>query len=376
MLLTCGRRDFEATRQLLNGPIDWEFLLHAAGHHGMGHLLFNHFQSNSLDSVVPEEVRSKLQRRLYANAARNEILVRELLRIIDRVETAGVAALPHKGPVLALLDYGDLAYREFSDLDILIPKSRYSIASRVLKELGYEPHRQEFEGESRFGLGETDQEGFRHTESGIFVELQWGLLPEWRVKRSDFATLWERATTVCLGDREVKTLGREDMLLALGVHGSKHLWSRMEWLLSFAEFVRHYGEEIDFGRVTDEARGCGCLPMMLLAFWMAKELLGVPPPLELPSGPVPAIGQFLRDRLLSGVLEDDIDPVRRFQIHMQLTESRPARARMWLHAITHPRPADWDSVRLPKGLYFLYYIFRPVRLVYRYMKRRTRRNSR
>ncbi|MEA3246141.1 MAG: nucleotidyltransferase family protein, partial [Gemmatimonadota bacterium] len=45
----------------------------------------------------------------------------ELAAVAEALRAAGVAALPYKGPALALDAFGDVAARQFADLDIVVP---------------------------------------------------------------------------------------------------------------------------------------------------------------------------------------------------------------------------------------------------------------
>ena len=58
-------------------------------------------------------------------------LTRELARIMACLENHSVDAIPYKGPALAQAIYGDVAMRQFSDLDILIRVSESNRRSRA-----------------------------------------------------------------------------------------------------------------------------------------------------------------------------------------------------------------------------------------------------
>ena len=54
------------------------------------------------------------------------------------LESNGINAIPYKGPVLANLAYGNLSFREFGDIDILINKSDALKAKEIMISNGYE----------------------------------------------------------------------------------------------------------------------------------------------------------------------------------------------------------------------------------------------
>src|SRR5207245_6416128 len=91
------------------------------------------------DGAVPAPVRDALRRRAEADARRNLRLAGELVRLLDRFARHGVAAVPYKGPLLAVRCYGDLALRPFRDLDFLIRPHDLAQAERALADHGYRP---------------------------------------------------------------------------------------------------------------------------------------------------------------------------------------------------------------------------------------------
>ena len=61
----------------------------------------------------------------------------ELLRILDILQQNAVSALPYKGPLLALIAYGDSTLRSFDDLDILVTDADYFKTKTILQQHGY-----------------------------------------------------------------------------------------------------------------------------------------------------------------------------------------------------------------------------------------------
>ena len=75
---------------------------------------------------------------------------------------------------------------------------------------------------ARFALARGD--------SRIDVELHWDIMPEDFPFHSDLKGIWKRCGSLSFGGANVTTLSPEDLLLFLCVHGSRHLWLRLQWL--------------------------------------------------------------------------------------------------------------------------------------------------
>ena len=117
MLACCAHASGdERIREILEGPLDWKRLLQLAGHHAVIPQLY---QRLSASNVIPQAL-PLLQQHYEANARQTLWLTRELLRILSHLQRNSIETLPYKGPVLAEILYGNVALRQFSDLDLLI----------------------------------------------------------------------------------------------------------------------------------------------------------------------------------------------------------------------------------------------------------------
>ena len=124
LLLDCARTCLDAQgasriKSLISKDIDWTYLSRIARGHGVMPLLYRTLNSTCSDAV-PKEILQELREHFYANAGRNLFLTKELIKIVEFFEAHGIPSIPYKGPVLAASVYGNLAFREFGDLDILV----------------------------------------------------------------------------------------------------------------------------------------------------------------------------------------------------------------------------------------------------------------
>jgi hypothetical protein len=75
----------------------------------------------------------------------------------------------------------------------------------------------------------------------------------------------------------VRSLSNTQLLLALCLHGTKHFWSSLGWLVDLAELMRR-DTGIDSQWVRVQARANGCERRVGLGLRMAKDLLDAPVP--------------------------------------------------------------------------------------------------
>src|SRR5688572_8474719 len=123
LLLCCARSYMDAgsagrIRTLIEQDLDWIDVFLTALVHGMLPLIYWSLSAVCREAV-PRETLSDFRDHYEANARRSRALTEELLRLLDGLESRGIAAIPYKGPALVASIYGDLPLRPFADLDIL-----------------------------------------------------------------------------------------------------------------------------------------------------------------------------------------------------------------------------------------------------------------
>jgi len=257
LLLSCARTALDKVitgriRHLLEGEINWAYLLRMSRAHGIIPLLYRNLKATSAD-LVPPTIMEELQTEFRINAKRNYLLIGELFKILTLFNSNEIPALPFKGPVLGSSFYGDLALRPFCDLDILLRKKDIPQAKDLLLSRGYRLNFSLTPKQEIAFLHAHSEYSFIHEKSHILVELQWEILPSREFPLAyDLETPWKRLESTSLEGRIVPALSSEDLLLALCLHGAKHCWERLIWICDLAELIRvHKG--IDWELVFEQA---------------------------------------------------------------------------------------------------------------------------
>ena len=143
ILICVARRSLDVAaganlRRLLRRDLDWNYLLLMAERHRVVASLYYHLVAECPEAI-PSQVRSRLEKLNQENTRSNLLLTGELLKIIELLEARGIAAVPFKGPTLALWAYGDVGRREFGDLDILVKKPDVPAIRNLLVSEGFTP---------------------------------------------------------------------------------------------------------------------------------------------------------------------------------------------------------------------------------------------
>jgi hypothetical protein len=371
LLLRCARTRRSGSTlsdidTLLQAGPDWDYVLRMALRHGVAPLVYRRLSDDRLESV-PEHILERLRDRFQVNRLHNLLLAGDLLKLLGELETHGISAIPYKGPVLAALAYGDLALREFGDLDVLVRRKDVLRAREILISLGYEP-RQRMIGTQEAALIRYDRQYPFVRDDGSVVELHWTPTPRAVSFLLDPEHLWGHTRQVRLGGGAVSTFEIEDTILVLCVHGSSHLWERLGWICDVAELVQTYSD-LDWELLVERAEAGKVKRMLLLGLSLINDLLDVGVPENIlrevkADQAVQTLALQVRGHLFS---EDEysyqaFERMARWRFHLRTIER--SRDKLWycIHRVTTPNQDDWELIPLPVALFPCYRLLRPIRL--------------
>jgi hypothetical protein len=373
-LIACAQPDADVARLRALAPnVDWPQLAALAGYHRVWPLLYR----VALDQgLVPETLRETWEADFRGNAVRNLSLMRDLIGVSRALSAAGVAVAPHKGPLLAMAAYGDLALRGFADLDMLVPPQALAQTLAVLDACGYRPD-PALAGLSPGALARWTGEMSCSSAAGVSIDLHWRLTPPHYPMQLDPQILWRHMSVLKVAGVPVPTLEPEALLLVLAVHGAKHCWEALGWLADLAWLVSaHPGFDWDLTlALADEAR-CG-RPFRLAAALIDEVFAtALPDPVTQAIAADPRVAR-LKDRVLARWRSGPLEPPRSPELlsfAAALSTSRAATLRHVMGLILAPTELDWRARRLPESLFFLYGPRRVLRLLAKYIFRVPRRS--
>lgn len=346
------------------GSFDWEYVARLAHRHAVVPLVYRALQTFAR-GAAPEHVRNSLSAKYRANAARNVLLAGELLRVLSLFESGGVRALAYKGPALAVAAYGDLSLRRFVDLDVIVRARDVERASGLLRDSGYAAQGLTPEQES---TAARTQHAVSYARDGgrLLIELHSN------VSTKDFADVsfdegaWARASRVSILNGSVAAPSAEDLLLALCVHGTKHLWERLAWVCDVAWLVNS-NPGLDWPAVFGRASTARVERMLVLGLALARGLAGAELPEEVSSkvSEDEAARRLASDaarRMFDGAEYKPAGFLRSVGFNLRARARARERLRYFRFILT-PTDGDLASLQLPARLGFVYYLLRPFRLL-------------
>jgi hypothetical protein len=378
LLYLCARVDMtseEARRfeELARGPVDWEIAVKLARRHRCLPLLHRHLKSICPDAL-PAELASRVRQECQQLALHNLILTSDLLQIVNRFDQAGIESIPYKGPLLAHLAYGDLSLRGFGDLDILVRQPDLQRAQRELVELGYTPYKHN--ELSSFFVENSCHYLFAHPRHQFYVELHWAVAPSYFPLAFRDRRLWQHLQRIPFGGMSLLAHKFEDLVLALCIHGGKHHWSRLSWIVDLAELIRRH-PELDWDWLLAEAARLHCLRLVFLGLHLVVDLLQAPVPAQVREriSRDQTVRQ-LADEIQEGLahpVEISWSGLKNVSYMCRMRERLRDRVAYFVRRTITPTEFELDWKSLPRPLHFLYFPLRALRMALQYGGALTRR---
>jgi len=361
---TCIKsQDVERISLLLKQGMHWDYLVETARQQGVMPLLYWNL-SNTFPDAMPDMLLSQLRTSFEKNAASNLCLTGELLNLLHLFQENAIPAIPFKGPILTTSVYGNLALRQFCDLDILVREQDVEHAEELLVVQGY-----------RLISDLLWQKQWVNVDTGVNVDLHQAVAPKDFPLLLDFETLWERLEPVSVNGETVLSLSTEDLLLILCTNVARDCWQnrgRLIQICDIAELLRVHSE-IDWHQLLEQSRRLGCERMLLLSLLLAQELFGIRLPeevlLRMRAKPVLQSLALQVCKWLFCEIDSSSKGIEQkrfyFRVRERLWDTLPYLIHL-AHLWITPSPKDRKFIQLPVFLSLLYYFIRPIRLMGKY----------
>jgi putative nucleotidyltransferase-like protein/methyltransferase family protein len=372
LILCCARTRLDETaagrvRALLRGELNWSDVVATAFQHHVASFLYQNLRLTP-EELVPTVWLDSLRQYTRESSGLALLLLSELLCIHEIFEAERLPLIPYKGPVLSWLAYRALTGRTFIDLDFVTKQEYIPRATSLLKGAGFTAAfapQEELAGSRGPAPG---QYAFFRESSRAQVELHTEQTLRYFPVPLDFDKMSRRFITVEIAGRKMRTFSVEDTLVMLCVHGTKHFWDRLAWIVDVAELVA--AQPVDWEHASRIAAEMKSTRVFLLGLLLAHEWLGA-------ALPQPVLERAQRDAAVRWLAEKvraqfegnaDASPgaVPRSLFRLRSRDSIGQGMRHLLRLTLSPTERDRQTTRLPRFLAPLYVVLRPWRLLREY----------
>jgi hypothetical protein len=355
--------------------LDWEAIERRADQHSVMPPVAYALKQYGGD-LVSREICEQLQRRLLLTAHTNLTWLQEWRRILLAFEAAGISVISLKGPALTLLAYGNISLREFADLDLLIEPANVLRAREVLHREGY-GLRFRLEGDADAALfrSRNRQLDFVNKGRGTLIDLHWGAMHVMFSFQLPVDELFKSAQIKQYEGISFRSLSPEYLLLYLCAHGTKHCWLNLLELCDVACHVQT-AESLDWQLCIHQAEASNCDLVLKHGLLLAQQVLGLELPPRIRDYCEDSKAQALAYTASSLLFREGGDPGygNTLRYHLGFAKDWRNRTRLAFERVFVPAEPDWQALRLPQSVRFLYYIVRPVRFMFERLSQATQKS--
>jgi hypothetical protein len=123
--------------ELVTCVSDWDYFASLANEHGVVALACHNLEKLGFLPQVPENIASTLKNSLMLSLSRNAFHTSVIWEVMRILNGESIKTVLLKGLALELAVYGNSGLRQMTDVDILVDRSNYKKARRIMMENGY-----------------------------------------------------------------------------------------------------------------------------------------------------------------------------------------------------------------------------------------------
>jgi hypothetical protein len=274
-----GSEELEQLNALIPLIQDWETLTKNIIDRGIAPLLYKKLSLLSNQSLIPEQVQTKLQQAYFKTVSRSIVLYNAFRKVAEALTANGISVIVLKGVYLCEWLYQDIGLRQFSDIDLLVKKEDGEKCLAILDGMGFKPFDSSV---TEFIGGQT--EIVHHTPmvlNDVSVEIHIRLhrkSKNYAIKVNDFI---QHAVPVTINKVQVKALNLNDLLIHLCVHLDKHFSSGNVQFTSFNDITNIltiHADEIDWVVFADACRIHACEELVFYYLILINKYFNAPIP--------------------------------------------------------------------------------------------------
>lgn len=349
--------------------LDWNYFLEVVKHHRVCPLIYIRLKDKS-DAVPPHVIEALFQE--YKKNIFKMLQLTGEMETLDKVfNENNIETLFLKGPPVAYDLFGDISLRMSKDLDILVKEEELEKTENILFSLGYEKE------EISTVLNEIKWRRhhivYYHPKKKIQVEIHWRLHPP-SIKRIRFEELWSRKREKQITNYPISFMGKEDLPLFLISHGARHGWFRLRWLKDIDQMIRkkdinyvHFKKLAVKHQQKDLAGQAFQLANLFFQTPVHEEIQGIVNTKRANRLAEKAL-PFIKEMVQLHVQSKPKNLEKSYKNYLFSIKTKRKKCRFLIMSF-YPNSLDERTFRLPKSLYFLYFLLRPFLWLWRKLKK-------
>ncbi len=370
LIIFLSKDKIDGNNQLTNlDNINWKEFLRLVRKHRLSSHVLRH--SEYLAEHLPISVYEKLMKTRIEKSRESLSYAIHAIRIFEKFQEQNISHCFFKGPLLSLELYQDIGYRNFGDIDILVQQKDVEQAKKIIEDLDFDciyPHIEFTEKQKKINYKLSHHYHFKHPQQNIDIELHWKLSNPKSYFGKETDDILSQQRNLPVSKFELPYISNVDNLVYQAAHGSIHQWYRLFWLKDFSVLLQKSSDN-DIKKAFELAKKLKLQKCFAQACFLASIVyeasfpgLDLQPNKYLLSTPLHAIATTDLGR--KGVFGKIKFVFYRLRLKSDLRYYFELIYRLRTHL------SDWEILKLPNRMFFLYYILRPFLLIYKFTFRK------
>ncbi len=357
-------QDYKLIEEKISLIKNWDDFISLSYSHGVFPLVYQVLKKH--EDKIPLNIFA-FMKQTYMNLVKtNMLMTSELIKVSKLLEENGIKTISFKGPVLSAMAYGDVISRQYVDLDILVDDDRLLDSIEILKNNEYS-----LEDDFKLDLLKKNRSIFHDVtlrkNNIVNIELHWRLFSDEYMTGISDLNIKENLRPFEYQNQTLNVFDNEIQILYLSIHGAKHNWERIEWLVDIVRFIEN--NTMNWKRLLDLIQKTKTEKILFSTFYLCKTILDLSLPKEVEEKIEKSNILKFSKRFeiffyenFDYILHHDIESKNISKIQFDILYGYKNKL-LFIIALFEPTELDYQSVKLPKYLNFLYYLIRPINLL-------------
>ena len=351
---------------------EWQMLVERSTFHRIVIPLSEFVKRNHI--TVPEEQKASLQKETHKVSVRMLSLATEIVNLSRDFNQKNRPFIFLKGPVLCKQIYGDFITKDSRDIDLLIQESEIDYFTKILIKRGYKllyPYRSLNGKQKLYFRKYNNQLSFYNSATKIQVEIHWRLFANKHLLTLSFNEIVENSSKLKVATEELLVFSADQLILYLCIHGAKHKWYKLYWLLELSFLLK--SKTIDYTKLIELANEKDVMRPLIQGLYLSKLLFATHFPDDLQKvyekdAVLKSLVSEVHEGLLSGKEDDSKEKsVKNYIKSLQYKMKLKRDLKYKLSYFQFVSIQDFLLLPLPSYLFIFYFPLRPLLWVWRYL---------
>lgn len=318
---------------------------------------------------IPKDVFQNIKSINMDIVKQNMLMTAELIKITKLLEEHGIESIPFKGPTLSHIAYGDITLRQYVDLDILIDKKNIKNVYDILIDNDFQVKFDKKFLNNEIFIDTNSDIQFFNKKNNILIEVHWKLFRNQFSKKVNLKEIIYNTKNIFINNIKIEIFSNEVLLVYLCMHGSKHFWERIEWILDIDKLVR-VSPDLNWNKIIELSELFESSIMVNLGLYLSHKYFGTKIPANFCTKKRIVYCQMLEKKVLD-IMNNNIQTefernFTSFKFHYYLNDNVIHRLKFLYRTFLPLKDTD-ISFNLPKYLKIGYFILKPFRLLIKYI---------